>query len=302
MESKDRVLGVFLDTIKIPAHAYKQLLKRKAVDMCKIKGFTLIELLVVISIIALLMSILMPALQRVKKQTKVVVCQSNLRQWGTIYFMYLDDNDNYFNRSSYGTSNWESFWMNALQSYYKDSKLRCCPAATKPWTEGGQGTFSAWGVMGEDWYDFDWRAGEGLYGSYAENSWICDPQKREDPVSSLAPRKNHWKRSDVKAGGSIPLVLDSWWFDGYPKDSDAPPEYDCQREAAGSNQMRRYSINRHVGLINSSFMDFSVRKVGLKELWTLKWHREFNMGGFWTKAGGALPEDWPEWMRPFRDY
>jgi hypothetical protein len=49
-------------------------------------------------------------------------------------------------------------------------------------------------------------------------------------------------------------------------------------------------------------MDFSVRKVGLKELWTLKWNRTFDTAGRWTKAGGVRAEDWPEWMRGFRDY
>jgi hypothetical protein len=49
-------------------------------------------------------------------------------------------------------------------------------------------------------------------------------------------------------------------------------------------------------------MDSSVRKVGLKELWTLKWHRKFNTANRWTRAGGVQPEDWPEWMRNFKDY
>jgi len=48
--------------------------------MGKRKGFTLIELLVVIAIIAVLMAILMPALNRVKEQGKRVVCMSNLKQ------------------------------------------------------------------------------------------------------------------------------------------------------------------------------------------------------------------------------
>lgn len=57
------------------------------------KGFTLIELLVVIAIIAVLMAILMPALQRVKEQAREMVCRANLKQYGIVQHMYLDDHD-----------------------------------------------------------------------------------------------------------------------------------------------------------------------------------------------------------------
>jgi len=57
------------------------------------RGFTLIELLVVIAIIAILMAILMPALQRVKEQAREMTCRANLRQYGIVQTMYLDDND-----------------------------------------------------------------------------------------------------------------------------------------------------------------------------------------------------------------
>jgi hypothetical protein len=50
------------------------------------------------------------------------------------------------------------------------------------------------------------------------------------------------------------------------------------------------------------FLDYSARKVGLKELWTLKWHREFSESGPWTMAGGAVAGDWPQWMQNFKDY
>ena len=61
--------------------------------MHKRKGFTLIELLVVIAIIALLLSILMPTLQKVKKQARSVACQASLHQWTLIWSMFSTDRD-----------------------------------------------------------------------------------------------------------------------------------------------------------------------------------------------------------------
>ncbi|HUT45794.1 MAG TPA: prepilin-type N-terminal cleavage/methylation domain-containing protein [Sedimentisphaerales bacterium] len=61
--------------------------------MKKPKAFTLIELLVVIAIIAILMAILMPALNRVKEQGKRVVCLNNMKQLTLTWIMYADEND-----------------------------------------------------------------------------------------------------------------------------------------------------------------------------------------------------------------
>ncbi len=67
--------------------------------VCREKGFTLIELLVVIAIIAVLMAIMMPALQRVKRQAQEMKCRANLRQYGLAQTMYVDDHDGRYPRA-----------------------------------------------------------------------------------------------------------------------------------------------------------------------------------------------------------
>jgi prepilin-type N-terminal cleavage/methylation domain-containing protein len=264
-------------------------------------GFTLIELLVVIAIIALLMSILMPALQRVKQQAKTIKCLANMKQWNLFFSMYTEDNDSRFEA---GIGSGHTYhWMNALRPYYRnDPLIRCCPTALKPIIdESGQqapvfNVFSAWGRFWGEGYD---EAGE--YGSYGINGWVEDPPASYTTVYENFETVNNWRTPNVKGAGYVPLFMDALRFNIFPRHTDIPPEVQ-DLAWQGTQHMRRICIDRHDAHISMSFLDWSARKAGLKELWTLKWHRAYPQDGPFTMAGGTQTTDWPEWMRRFKDY
>jgi prepilin-type N-terminal cleavage/methylation domain-containing protein len=272
--------------------------------MCKRKGFTLIELLVVIAIIALLMSILMPALQRVRKQARSVTCLTKLKQWGVFFAMYADDYNGKFMRGF--TASPANRWVYALGDYYKwNDEFTCCPNAMKPWVDengintgaeghaSGVGATMAWGYMSQG----HWK--KQMKGSYGVNGWVVDAPAGNEPHSGGAGW--FWRGPNVAGAAYAPLFLEAQRYNGWALESDRPPSFNGERWNDDA-QMGRYCLNRHDGFAGCLFLDYSARKVGLKELWTLKWHKEYNQAGPWTMGGGVTSSDWPEWMRTFKDY
>jgi prepilin-type N-terminal cleavage/methylation domain-containing protein/prepilin-type processing-associated H-X9-DG protein len=274
--------------------------------MTKREAFTLIELLVVIAIIALLMAILMPALQRVREQTKATICQSNVRQWGIIFRLYADDNEGKLPQSIAGgnLTAQEAYWIVATLPYYQNKKIRMCPSTKidrEMENRSHGGTFAAWGPFdpGGDsdwWADFD-------TGSYGMNEWCSCPPPGADSYWGF-PTINAWQKIDSKNAGKVPLFLDSIYVDGYPLETDEPldfepPAYEWNNGWGdwGVNAMRLFCIDRHNGGINAVFLDGSARKIELKGLWKLKWHKNFDTNGPWTKRHFH----WPEWVEKFGD-
>lgn len=97
-------------------------------------GFTLIELLVVIAIISLLVSILLPSLQKARDLAKMTGCKANMRAMGLGMTLYASENDesyptgNYYNDPAKGPS--ATFFTEQLDSYVgEDFWIFVCPAS-----------------------------------------------------------------------------------------------------------------------------------------------------------------------------
>ncbi len=259
------------------------------------KAFTLVELLVVISIIALLLSILMPSLSRARELAKNVVCQSNLKQWNLCFKMFLADNENRFT-PGVESGDWygQLYWIYMLKPYFQNDKIFECPNATKEGKAanalGSSDALSYSGTTTHKWFVNDIETDTQYSGSYGMNGWV---RNAEENVG-WRPSSWYWKSDLVPAhiASKVPLFGDCIWALGHPTETDEPRRE--QKSLTWSNMMNRFLIPRHTGdSVNFVFLDGSVGKTKLKELWALKWYREFD-----TKNNKTLDNyDWPEWLK-----
>lgn len=224
------------------------------------RGFTLIELLVVVAIIAILISMLLPALRNSREQGKRTVCLSNMRQMGIALLSYAVENGEYVPACSCPLSEpdvehpEQYYWLVMLQRYAKQPLIGRCHSdrTTRP--------FLDWSAPPprDTWQDYRWS-------SYAVNACI-GPLKSPLALARLNQIRNVSSAiflSEVRAGDTYDYAdhihSDLWEGEEDPKQSVA--------------------WDRHLGVSNYLFVDSHAEPLHWKKTW------EFPLVNLW----------WPEY-------
>jgi len=245
-------------------------------------GFSLLELLIVVSVIVILAALLLSVLSSAKLRAQQMQCVNNVRQLGTIGFIYSNDNGRhpaYLDPSFPGGG----AWMGTLNVTAREKGIGICPTAPlrDPVPDAGNGQ----GTADRAWVRWTSDERTKFFGSYGFNSWFYANRTDDDP-------RRFSGEASIQKPPTTPVFADENWVDGPPAETD-PPFHDLY---AGSpltmrtDNMGRYTIARHGGLRPASaprrlspgarmpgavdivFADGHAQLVRLEQLWTFTWH------------------------------
>ncbi|MBN2641747.1 MAG: prepilin-type N-terminal cleavage/methylation domain-containing protein [Victivallales bacterium] len=198
---------------------------------CYFYGFSLIELLIVIAIIAIIVSMLLPALNKARSYAYSATCINNLKNLGICFISYSDNYDGYYPRlgdPGTGVPRWSDTIRKdaGLQENKTGSAIMRCPAA---------GDFS----LTSNWYYFSYVYG---YNPVLANGWwSASKYPNVKNISNLSCTSNGYLPSNKGMTSDIMILSDSWNL------NDKKPYYRFSGEA---------SVNPlHNGKANSLFFD-----------------------------------------------
>lgn len=244
-------------------------------------GFTLTELLIVLGLIALLISLLLPVVGRMRSTAAAVACISNLRQMCIAWTMSMAG-DGRLIEDVWHTSRpdvaWNGYWPGAMEKSQVSPRVLLCPRASEPTpvsTNGGYGTA-----------DFAWTGRHASFGTpvrYNANTYRDSSYGFNRYLTSTGGfgAAGTAALSDVKNPSNVPAFMDCAYVDVRPVNGSKahpvqpPPNLRGDSVAPGKPEHWKFILARHGRGINVVMADGSARWVRLEELYSLSWKADW---------------------------
>jgi prepilin-type N-terminal cleavage/methylation domain-containing protein/prepilin-type processing-associated H-X9-DG protein len=257
------------------------------------RGFTLTELLVVIGLIAVLISLLLPVVSRVRASANAAACLSNLRQMNIAWTSYLIESRGRLPEfvsalPANPSVPYNAYWLGVLEAYRVKGDALLCPSADEPIPYLQVGSKGA-GNVHYAWNGKMMSAGSATrlnnsifrVGSYGYN-------RRLTPDGGFGVDHLVTRIGQVRKLTEVPVFFDCVQFDASPPISSMSLPVQSPNDLhgelpVGAPEHWKFLINRHGRAINVGFADGSARRVPLEETYMMQW------AALWEKYPLHLP-------------